>query len=146
MAALTANNPNVQTNPFGFLQYPVKASTHIYQGARLMVIKGTGYAIPAADTANGRYIGIARNEVNNTGADGAAIVDVDPPGGIETIALGSTAAQTTVGVHVFLTDDQTADIAANSTNKVSFGEVVKFISTSVVQVDTRSRFTEASAA
>jgi hypothetical protein len=147
MAALTANNPQAQTNPKGYLQYPVKGSTHIYQGARVMVVQGTGYAIPAANTSGGVYVGIARNEVNNLGADGTMLVDVDPPGGIETINCGSTVTQAaTVGVHVFLTDDQTVDIAANASQKVSFGVVTKRLSATVVQVDTSARFTLATIA
>jgi hypothetical protein len=149
MSALTANNPSVVTNPLGWIEYLVAASTHIYQGARVCV-NSSGYLVPAADTSGFHYAGVAMNEVNNSsGSAGAGICQVQPPSDdvqIQTIAIASTATQATVGVQVFLVDDQTVDIAANSTNKIAFGRVVKFLSAGWVQVDTFQRFTPATVA
>lgn len=146
MSALSANNPSVVTNPLAWVEFPVKGSKHIYQGARVMLVGG--YLLPAADTSGGRFVGIALEEANNTGADGAItckvqLAETEP---IHTVAIASAATQATVGVNVFLVDDQTVDIAANSTNKVAYGMVVKFLSAGWVQVNTAARFTPASAA
>lgn len=146
MAALSANNPQETDNPGIIIEFPVKGSnTHIYQGARVCV--ASGYLVPGADSSGLRYVGVALDECNNTGSDGDMICRVQVAGNdLQTIAIASAATQATVGVEVFLADDQTVDIAANSTNKVAFGTVIKFLSAGWVIVDTRARFTRASAA
>lgn len=144
MAALSANNPAATTNPGEIIEYKVKGSTHIYQGARVCVQSSNGYLLPGADTSGIIYVGIALEEVNNTGSDGAAICRVQFADsesiGIQTIAIASTATQATVGNFVYLVDDQTVDVAGGSTNKVAFGRVVKFLSAGWVQVNTFDRY------
>ncbi len=51
--------------------YPVKANARIWKGA-LVCIDSTGYLVPASDTANLRFVGVAFESVDNTGgANGA---------------------------------------------------------------------------
>lgn len=145
MSALNANNPQVTSNPIAYLSIPVKGGAKIYQGARVCVVGG--YATPAADTSGYTYQGISQFLADNTGgADGAINVNVTPAGLYETIAFSGTATEATVGVHVFLIDDQTVTVAGSSSNKVAFGTVVQFVSAAWVIVNTQARFTLATAA
>jgi len=55
--------------------YPVKGSTKLYEGS-LICLDANGYAVEANDTANYKFVGVAMETVNNTGADGAALIRV----------------------------------------------------------------------
>jgi len=113
--------------------YKVKASTTIYKGAGLMVIKGTGYAIPAADTASGIFIGVALEGVDNSsGSDGDKSVRVLADGRHSFTVSGATIAD--VGKDVYASDDTTLLMTGQS-NDVWVGKIDGAITTNTVWVD-----------
>src|SRR6185437_11593539 len=117
-------------------RYPVKGSTKLYNGTAVMVILGTGYLIPAADTASGVFVGFLDDSApggivdNSGGADGAVYAAVQPvtqqsPQGqqyYETNCSGATQAAWQ-DQFVYWSDDHTVTLTAGSTNKVCAGRV-----------------------
>lgn len=150
MSALTAEK-SVTTRPLGWLSLPVEDNVKIYKGARVC-LDTSGYAKPAADTSGYVYVGIARFTADNTvtgHSAGAISVDVESPDGdgidpLHEIAMGHTITQANVGEFAYLTDDQTADVAANSVNKVCYGRIIKVINGTTALVDTLDKAVRAS--
>ena len=134
MSALTADR-DTERRGGEFKVIPVAASVKIFAGS-MVCANATGYAAPAADTANFRFQGIAEEYVDNSaGADAAKTVKVRR-GVFELTTAG--AAITDVGKHVFATDDQT--VALNgTTNAVYVGRIFQFVSATSVFVDTREK-------
>lgn len=125
MAAL-AGDRSTDTKERGLKAYPVKASTLIYDGA-LVAIDGNGAALPAADAASLKVVGVARGRADNsTGAVGAVWVKVEAP--IVARFAASSITQAMVGQVMYVVDDQTFDDAIG-TNAVKAGRLVEFIST-----------------
>lgn len=104
--ALSANRATMLRHPEAAalrVRYPVKSGAHIYKGA--LVAINAGYLAPAANTAGLLVKGIAEEEVDNSGADGAAYCDV-----ICNIAgrfVGSGIVAADVGKKCYAVDDQT---------------------------------------
>ena len=98
--------------------YPVKAGAHIYKGA-LVCADTTGNAVPAADTANYRFLGIADEESDNTGGvSGAKKVRIKKTGTYVASASGWTAAS--IGAPLYATADDTV-VASGATNNILVG-------------------------
>lgn len=151
--ALSAEG-QVTTRPLGWLTLPVADNVIIYKGARVMVVGGTGYATPAADTASGIYVGIARETVDNTisghTAGGLTVTVERVAAGasldaLHEITMATSFTQASVGKFAYLVSDNTADIAANSTNKVVYGRILLRINSTTAVVDTSDRWTLATA-
>jgi hypothetical protein len=128
MTALSANRATRQREG-SLIAYQVAATTHIYKGS-IVAVNAAGNAVPAADTAGLRVVGIAEEEVNNTGAAGAA--DVQVRAGIAALLAGSGLALTDVGSIANASDDQT--IVTAGTNGVKVGRIVEFVSATSVWV------------
>ena len=112
--------------------FKVAASTTIYAGA--MVMLSGGYAVPGADTASARFIGIAMTTVDNSaGADGAKTVIVRMPEAFRAKATGAAQA-TWVGLPVYLKDDEEVQLAAAATNDVKVGICLEVVSATEVIV------------
>ena len=76
MSALTTQrDTNEIANGARYLYLPVKGSTTIYQGA-LVALDENGYAIPGKTASGLVSAGRAEETVANTGADGAAYINV----------------------------------------------------------------------
>jgi hypothetical protein len=104
---------------------------HIYKGDLLMVLKGTGYAVLAANTALGQFIGVAEAECDNhLGSAGDLSVKVRK--GVYKI-LKTSAAVTDVGVMATAVDSDT--VATGGSKNVAVGRIVGFVSTTHVWVD-----------
>ena len=126
MAALTANR-NTESKLGDLMIYPVEAGEHIYKGA-IVSIDDDGYLMPGADTASHRCVGVADEEVDNTGgADGDLNCRVVSGRKFRFAATSIT--QAMLGDAMFIVDDQTFDDAAGATNDVPCGRLVEFIST-----------------
>lgn len=130
MAALT-NNKTRDFRLGDYVEIPVKADTRIYEGA--MVCTVGGYAVPGADTASYVFMGVATEEADNTGgADGDIKVRVQM-GCVESLAASSADA-TWTGQEVCVADDATVALAASTTNDIKAGKVMRFISSTRVEV------------
>jgi len=117
-------------HPGNSLTYPAGA-IHIYKGDLLMVLKGTGYAVLAANSALGQFIGVAEAECDNSGGS-AGDLSVAVRKGIYKILKG-TAAVTDIGVMATAVDSDT--VATGGTKNVAVGRIIGFVSTTHVWVD-----------
>lgn len=124
MAALTADARRQKQGDGRVLDAPVAASTTIFEGAMVMA-NSSGFAVPASDAAGGRFLGFARKKVVNTGANGAKRVNLEM-GQLERVVAGTGMSQATVGLNVFVADDQTVTNAATAANDVKVGKAEKF--------------------
>jgi len=132
MTALAADRITEKKLP-GLKSYPVKDGAKIYAGG-LVAVQSDGHAIPAADTAALRVVGVATHTIDNTsGADGDKWVDCET--GIFKFAASSIT-QAMIGQMMYVVDDQTFDDAVG-TNGVKAGKLMEFISTTLgwIKVD-----------
>jgi hypothetical protein len=114
-----------ETKQRGAKSYPVKAATKIYAGA-MVCVDGNGWALPAADAANLKMVGVATKQVDNSaGANGDLQVPVESP--IVARYSASSITQAMVGTMMYVVDDNTFDDALG-TNGIKAGRLVEFIS------------------
>lgn len=106
--------------------YPVEESTHIYQGT-MVFINADGYATGATATGVNGFAGIAIEEVDNTGADGAKNVEVWAEGDFELVGAG-TYSQADVSSLIYGDDNYTISTSIGATS-VPIGMSVGFVST-----------------
>ena len=117
-----------------FFELPVDDGDIIYAGA-LVSVNADGYAIAGADTATTYFVGISREQVDNSaGSDGDDSVVIQRSGVVKML-LGHTITQANVGDMVFIADDNTADLAANTTNDIFCGVIVAYIDGTHAWVD-----------
>ncbi|MBW1991014.1 MAG: hypothetical protein JRI59_02600 [Deltaproteobacteria bacterium] len=124
MAALTQDRATAYREGIE-LEFPVAAATKIYAGS-LVCANTQGYAVPAADEAGLKFLGVALEQVDNTGgADGAKVVRLRRTGVFEFNADSIT--QAMVGDPMYIKDDNTFDDAAGTTNSIKAGVLVKYV-------------------
>jgi hypothetical protein len=122
IAALTAD----RSTPYragDLLSVPVYRSTTIYKGS-LVSVNSSGYAIPASDSANTYFVGVAENYVVNSGSDGDKSVTVRTKGQFKFPA--TSISQAHLGSIMYVKDDQTFD--NTSTNLIPCGRLVEYVS------------------
>jgi hypothetical protein len=113
---------------------PVDDADLIYGGA-LVCVNADGYAVPGSDTVGLIFMGVATERKDNSlGLDGALSVNVRRRGLVK-MTLGTAITQANVGDNVFLVDDQTVDIAANTTNDIFCGIIAAYIDSTHAWVD-----------
>lgn len=136
MADLTANFDRIRKN-----EHVTKLRTYklgaikVYKGDGLMVLRGTGYAVKMANTALGEFIGVATQEVDNSGGS-AGDKTVQVARGTMKFTKGS-AAITDVGVLATAVDSDT--VATGGTKNVIVGRIIDHVGTTHVWVDTDDR-------
>jgi predicted RecA/RadA family phage recombinase len=108
--ALTANRDLDRYVDQELRALPVKTGVHIYKGA-LVGLSG-GYAQPL--TAGDPFAGIAYEEVNNTGADGAKSVRVYTEGDFEHTLTSASRANNGAAVYASADDTLTLTVGSNS--------------------------------
>jgi len=113
------------------IEYRVAAGARIFAGS-LVCLNAAGHALPGADTANFKFVGVATEQVDNTlGSNGDITVRVRRKGVFRFVASGM--AITDIGAAVRVSDDQT--VAKSTTNSVACGTIAEFISATEVGVD-----------
>ncbi|MEN3001503.1 MAG: hypothetical protein ABDI19_06630 [Armatimonadota bacterium] len=113
------------------IAYPVKGGVRIWKGA-LVCVDSTGYLVPASDTANLRFVGVAFESVDNTGgAHGAKKCRVIKRGTFVYNRVG-TFSQSDLGVVVRAVSDN--EVAKTTTNNIAVGTVVEFPSGTTVRI------------
>jgi hypothetical protein len=111
--------------------YPVKANARIWKGA-LVCIDSTGYLVPASDTANLRFVGVAFESVDNTGgANGAKRCRVVKRGTFIYNRIGSFT-QADIGTTARAVTDN--EVAKTSTNNIVVGTVVELLDGNRVRI------------
>lgn len=130
---LTANK-DVELREPKTMDYPVAASTKIYAGS-MVSVNSSNNAIPSGDTASTKFVGIAKDMVDNSaGSAGDKRVVVHRNG----VAKLATAATFAVGDVACVSDDANVTTAALATNDIAVGRVVR-VDSGAVQVDLRER-------
>ncbi len=113
------------------LAYPVAAGMHIFKGG-LVGLKTDGYARPLVGAD--RFVGIAYEEVNNTGgADGAVTVRVYTQGDFEMAIDGID--QASVGQPVFANSDDGESLVTKDRSYVGCCRKVLSAGKTVVRID-----------
>lgn len=113
---------------------PVDDGDVIYGGA-FTCVNAAGYAVPGSDTAGLIFMGVAMERKDNSlGLDGALSVVVRRRGLFKAI-MGTAISQANVGDNVFLVDDQTVDLTANTTNDIFCGIIAGYIDTTHAWID-----------
>lgn len=111
--------------------YPVKANARIWKGA-LVCVDSTGYLVPASDTANLRFVGVAFESVDNTGgANGAKRCRVVKRGTFIYNRIGSFT-QADIGTTARAVTDN--EVAKTSTNNIIVGTVVELLDGNRVRI------------
>lgn len=116
------------------LSIPVDDGDKIYAGA-IVCVNAAGYAVVGADTAGLIFMGIAREQADNTsGADGAINVIVRRRG-LFKMKLATAITIANVGDNVFIADDESVDLAGNVTNDIFVGIIASYIDTTHAWID-----------
>jgi len=116
------------------LGFPVVNADIIYAGA-LVSVNANGYAVPGNDTAGQIFVGVAMERQDNSlGAAGAKTVNVKRRG-LFKMTFGTAISQANVGDNVFLVDDQTVDVTANTTHDIFCGIIAAYIDSTHAWVD-----------
>ena len=133
---------------------PAYQSVKLYGGA-LAMWNSSGYIIPGADTASCIFAGVVNKQVDNSsGSSGDKTVEFWR-NGLFLVTLGHTISQANVGDQVYLSDDQTVDVAAQTTNDIYCGIIAEYVDTThawidiqpaVQQADVATHMADASAA
>ena len=132
MAALTKDRATPYREGIE-IEFPVAANSKIYAGS-LVCADTNGYAAPAADSPGLRFLGVALEQVDNTGgANGAKTLRLRRTGVFEFDAASIT--QAMVGSAMYAVDDHTVDDAADTTNDIKVGTLVKFVATTKGWID-----------
>jgi len=115
------------------IEFPVAADTIIFAGS-LVCVNSTGYAVPAADVAGYKFVGVALAQADNRGgANGAKKIRLRRHGVFEFDATSIT--QAMVGDAMYAVDDHTFDDAAGTTNDIKVGVLVKYVNATTGWID-----------
>lgn len=133
MAALTSDR-NTEYSLGDLLSVPVAASTRIFAGS-LVCVNTAGYAVPAADTAGLKFVGVATAQADNrNGSDGDLSVVVRRRGRYKYDYNGALV-QAGLGASVYAVDDQTVDAANGVSNDILVGSVARIVDSGECWVD-----------
>jgi len=111
--------------------YLVKGGVRIWKGA-LVCVDSSGYLVPASDTANLRFVGVAFESVDNaSGADGAKRCRVIKRGTFVYNRSGAFS-QSDLGTVVKALSDN--EVAKTTTNNITVGTVVELPSSTTVRI------------
>jgi hypothetical protein len=132
MAATTTDRDSKRSD--GKLKSIKMAAVKMPKGV-LACINTSGYVTNGADTASFLFAGVSYEAVDNSaGSAGDKEIRIEKTWE-HTFAFGAgNAAQTSVGKEVCITDNQTVDDAATTTNDVKCGTIAEVISGSLVRV------------
>jgi hypothetical protein len=112
-----------------------QAAVKIWKGA-LVALNTSGFATNAADTASFRIIGVATETVDNSaGAAGDKSIIVE--WNHWELFTSSGVAATAEGAEATVVDNDTVGVAADTTNDVLVGEIVKYDGSNKVWVAVR---------
>lgn len=143
MAALTRerNTPHtlIDTAP---QDAPVQDNVVIYNGALTCAEPVGGFAVPAADTANYRSLGVADETADNTIA-GHTAGGIKVPYRVGIFSFDTTGVnaitQADVGKLCYVLDDHTVVRAAGTVNSIIAGRVEAIDANGQIWVDTRMK-------
>jgi len=101
--------------------HPVKAATQIFKGG-LVCVDATGYAVPGADEAGQKFVGVAIEGADNSGgADGALSIRVQTMG-VFSFLKAAAESQADAGSPLYIADSQTVSVAP-TVNSIACGKL-----------------------
>lgn len=132
MAATTIDRDSKKSD--GKLKSLKMAAVKIPKGV-LACINTTGYVTNGADTASFLFAGVSYEQVDNSaGAAGDKEIRIEK-NGEHLFAYGAgNATQASVSKEICITDNQTVDDAATTTNDIKCGVIAEVISATQVRV------------
>ncbi len=132
MTATTTDRDSRRSD--GALKCMKMAAVKIPKGV-LVCVNTTGYATNGADTASFLFGGVSYEQVDNSaGSAGDKEIRVEKNGEHTFVYGAGNATQASVGKEVCITDNQTVDDAATTTNDVKCGVIAEVVSGSLVRV------------
>jgi len=126
MAASTADRFNLPSTPIAFVNMPMAAAAEVFANTCVMVIDGTGGVLMAADTANGIFMGMSRQHVDNSaGLIGVKDIEVTPIAQLGAIEFDAVSPDDSWdGQLVYFVDDHIVALAGTTTHDVVAGRVL----------------------
>jgi len=116
------------------IPFDVYRAVEIFAGA-FVSVNAAGYLIPGHDTAGQIFVGVAReHQDNKLGDDGDVTVNVRRRG-LFRATLGTVITIANIGDNVFLVDDETVDLTAQTTHDIFCGIIAGFIDTTHAWID-----------
>lgn len=116
------------------LGFPVINADIIYGGS-LVCVNADGYALPGSDTAGLIFQGIAVERVDNSSGNAGDKIVTLRRRGLVKMTLAHSITQANVGDNVFLVDDESVDVAAQTTNDIFCGIIAGYIDSTHAWVD-----------
>lgn len=138
MAALTADK-NTPSKEGGRLQsVPLLANAIVFKGGFVSLVVASGFAQAAGDDAGTIFVGVAEDNVDNTGgANGDKSVQVDMGSVRRVVSVGL--AQADLLKDAYLLDDQSVALIGGVSNNIVMGRITEFISATEVYVKLRDQ-------
>lgn len=116
------------------LPFPVINADIIYGGS-FVCVNAAGYALPGSDTAGLIFEGVATERVDNSTGNAGDKSVVLMRRGLVKATLGTAISQANLGDEVFLVDDESVDIAGNTTHDIFCGIIAGYIDTTHAWID-----------
>lgn len=116
------------------LPFPVINADIIYGGS-FVCVNAAGYALPGSDTAGLIFEGVATERVDNSTGNAGDKNVVLMRRGLIKATLGTAISQANVGDNVFLVDDESVDLAGNTTHDIFCGIIAGYIDTTHAWID-----------
>lgn len=137
MTAITTAKKSLDRQDGEILSFK-QGAEKIPEGA-LVMVNAAGYAVNATDTAGGVLVGVADETVDNSaGQVGDKSIKVRRTG-VFTVVFAGTATIADVNTLVYVVDNQTVDLVGVTTNDVTAGRIVEFLTATKVRIDIRDR-------
>ncbi len=116
------------------LAFPVINADVIYGGS-LVAVNAAGHALPGSDTAGLIFEGVALERADNSLGNAGDISVRLRRRGLVKVTMGTAISQANVGDNVFLVDDETVDLAANTTHDIFCGIIAGYIDSTHAWID-----------
>ncbi len=113
---------------------PVYTLVNIYSGA-FVCVRADGYAVPGDDASGYIFMGIARENADNSGGQSGDINILVRRRGLYKMTFATAITIANVGDNVFLASDETVDVAGNCTYDIFCGIIAEYIDTTHAWVD-----------
>ena len=131
-------NKEISWRPGDASSYPMKAGTIIYKGS-LVTIDESGYAVPADDAENHKFVGVAQHKCdNNDGNDGDMIIKTIKRGIVGPLCFSAPHipfGQVDVGKKIYISDSATVSLKHQSNFEILAGVLDTFISKSEIYIN-----------
>lgn len=116
------------------LGFPVINADIIFGGS-FVCVNAAGYALPGSDTAGLIFEGVALHRADNSLGSAGDIQVTLRRRGLVKATLATAITQANVGDNVFLVDDESVDLAGNTTNDIFCGIIAQYLDATHAMID-----------